>query len=252
MARKKDVKKIVSFYLLLCLFCWGCSGNDSNSSTTSADNTAASSVPEAKSLADLKLNRYEAEILEFERENQYRGVQQGSVLFLGGAPIRKWTTLAKDFQGMPVKNRGFGNATLLEINYYYGRLTDPFQAELMVVYAGESDIVLGATPEEALAAFENFQKQIALSHRTTRIVYIGIMPSPSLWKYWPNFQKANELIKKRAAEFPSIDYVDISQEMLGADGKPIPQLFEADGYSLSPAGYARLANVVSPVLEKMF
>lgn len=213
------------------MFSWGCQN-------TNIDN--------------LDPTRYEEEIKEFDRENQYKGARTGSIVLLGGAKLRGWSTVEPDFKGMPVINRAFGEATFREILHYYRRLLDPFQAEVIVMNAGENDIVLGASAEEALKSFNDFVQQLIISNRASRIVYISMIPSPKRMKYWPDFHRANELIKAVAAANPRIEFLDVTQEYLGSDGQPIEQLFQSDGVNLNTAGYARLSNAVVPVTERMF
>lgn len=203
-------------------------------------------------MENLELNRYEESIVAFERENQNQGAPKGIIVFLGSEPIRLWANLNTDLPGMPIKNRGFGGASLREINYYFPRLTDPFQPELLVVYAGEQDIMMGATPEQVLGSFRGFLEEIKISNRASRVVYISIMATPKRMKYWPEFQKANALIKQLADENNRIAFVEINAETMGADGQPIKQLFQNDGLSLNQAGYARWASALSPIVERMY
>ncbi|MCB0629596.1 MAG: GDSL-type esterase/lipase family protein [Saprospiraceae bacterium] len=200
----------------------------------------------------LDKNRFEEEIVEFERENQYQGARKGIIVFVGDAAIKNWTTLERDFGGMPVKNRGFGTATIREINHYFRRLTDPFQPEVLVMHAGESDLLEGATPAQVKEAFEGFLQQIVISNRASRVVYISIMPSPAIWDRWPEIQQANALIKQVADANDRVEFVDIGPEMLDSNGQPIPQLYQQDGHSLSAAGYARWSGAIVPVVERMF
>lgn len=201
---------------------------------------------------NLELDRYEQEIVEFERENQLKGAPTGAVVFLGGAKIREWTTLNTDLAGMPIKNRAFGEATLREVIHYYRRLLDPFQAEVIVMNAGGNDIVLGATPEEVLKSFNDFTKQMAISNRASRLVYISPVPSPKYADYIPQFQRATELIKGASSANPGIQVIDVSREFLDGNGSPILQLYESDGLRLNATGYARLSSAVAPVLGRMF
>lgn len=233
LASKKDVRKNVYCYLVLLvgILAWGCKN-------TNMDN--------------LEFNRFEEEIVEFERENQYKGAPTGAIVFLGGAHIRNWSTLTTDFTGMPVKNRGFGDATLREIIHYFRRLLDPFQAEVLVMNAGASDIVLNASAEETLQSFNDFVAQIVISNRASRLVYISMIPTPAHLGDWPEMQKANELIKAAASQNPQIEFVDVTQEYMGSNGKPIEQMFDEAGSGLNQAGYSRLRTAVAPVVERMF
>ena len=227
------MKQPILFYFLFSLFLFGCGGP-------------------SVTVENLELDRSEEAILEFERENQNLGARKGIILFLGSGPVAKWTNLNADLPGMPIKNRGFKDASLREVIHYFRRLTDPFQPELLVLYSGESDIMMGATPEQVLSGYKGFLEAIRVSNRTSRLVYISIMASPKRMKYWPEFQKANALIKQMAEENNHVVFVDINAEMMDADGKPIAQLFEADGLTLNRAGYTRWASALAPIIERMY
>lgn len=227
------MKKITYLYLPILVMClgWACDHTNIN---------------------NLELDRYEAEIVEFERENQYQGAPAGAVVFLGGKHIRQWETLQADLQGMPAINRAFGEATLREILHYYRRLLDPFQAEVLVMNAGESDILLGADPEDVFQSFQDFLVQIGISQIASRVVYISVVPSPAHWSFWPELESVNQRIQEVADANSRVEFVDVTREFLGADGQPIEQLFKSDGYQLNQAGYARLSNAVVPVVSRMF
>lgn len=230
---KKNVKKIVYGFLVLLagIVGWGC---------------------KQVNIDNLELDRYEEEIVDFERENQLQGAPTGAVVFLGGAKVREWASLKSDLAGMPIKNRAFGEATLREIIHYYRRLLDPFQAEVLVMNAGANDIILGARPEDVLKSFNDFTKQMAISNRASRLIFISPIPTPALADYIPQFQRATELIKGVASANPGIEVVDVSREFLDGNGIPIPQLYESDGKRLNSTGYARLSAAVAPVLGRMF
>src|SRR3954471_370058 len=51
----------------------------------------------------------------------------GGVLFLGSSSIVKWKTLAQDFPGVPVVNRGFGGSTIPDTGPFPPPLRPPPQ-----------------------------------------------------------------------------------------------------------------------------
>lgn len=201
---------------------------------------------------NLDKNRFEEEIVEFEREDQYQGARKGIIVCVGDAALKNWTTMQQDFKGMPVKNRAFGGATMQEVNHYFRRLTDPFQPEVLVMHAGENDLQLGATPAQVKATFDGFLEQIRISNRASRVVYISIMPTPDNKNIWPEIQQTNALIQQVANANDRIEFIDMSREVLDGDGQPILQLYQTDGESLNQTGYARWASAVVPIVEKMF
>ncbi|MDB4465778.1 hypothetical protein N9057_05775, partial [Akkermansiaceae bacterium] len=83
----------------------------------------------------------------------------------------------------------------------------------------------------------------------TRIVFLPIKPSLSRWEKWPEMKKANLTIQAISANDPLLDYLDTSTPMLGADGKPMPDLFKKDGLHLNDKGYQIWTKVVKKWLK---
>src|SRR5690348_692468 len=48
------------------------------------------------------------------------------VLFVGSSSIRMWSSLAADFPGHTVINRGFGGSRIADATYYADRLVAPY------------------------------------------------------------------------------------------------------------------------------
>jgi hypothetical protein len=61
------------------------------------------------------LNRYEEEVVLFEKEDSANGVFENQILFVGSSSIRKWYGLKKDMYPLQVLNRGFGGSTFPEL-----------------------------------------------------------------------------------------------------------------------------------------
>src|SRR4051812_8512091 len=72
--------------------------------------------PPAPAPAGLKVDQFEPEIVRFETSDRAAHPAPGGIVFVGSSSIRRWTTLAADFPGLPVINRGFGGSTMYEVN----------------------------------------------------------------------------------------------------------------------------------------
>jgi lysophospholipase L1-like esterase len=57
-------------------------------------------------------------------------------------------------------------------------------------------------------------------------------------------------VKEYARHTPHLKYIETSDMVLGADGKPRPELFRADKLHFRAAGYRLLAERVRPFLPK--
>jgi lysophospholipase L1-like esterase len=98
----------------------------------------------------------------------------------------------------------------------------------------------------------DFKALVKIVHRNlpdTPIVFISIKPSIQRWKLIGPIREANRLIRAFIATDKRLRYLDVEPPMLGADGKPRPELFVADGLHLNDAGYKLWTSLLMPYLE---
>ena len=62
-------------------------------------------------------------------------------------------------------------------------------------------------------------------------------------------QEANELIRNYCEDQNNMYFVDVSKVMLDSSGKPIEELYQADGLHMTLAGYERWVALVRPLIE---
>lgn len=172
------------------------------------------------------------------------------VLFVGSSSIRLWTTLAQDFPGVPVINRGFGGSMIADSTRYVGRIVVPYRPKLIVLYAGDNDVDGGHTSQQVIDDFKAFVAQVHLSLPAAVVAFVSIKPSIARAALWPRMRVANEGIERWAATQDSVRYVDIATKMLDATGRPRPELLREDGLHLSPAGYAIWIAELKPLLAR--
>ncbi len=70
----------------------------------------AASPTRAQTVAPADPARWEPAIKAFETADIAAPPPSGGIVFIGSSSIRLWTSLATDFPGMPVLNRGFGGS----------------------------------------------------------------------------------------------------------------------------------------------
>ena len=199
--------------------------------------------------AALELERYEPEIRAFETSDRAAMPAPGGIVFFGSSSIRRWTSLAADFPGLPVLNRGFGGSTFPEANHYISRAVLRYRPRIVVVYEGDNDIASGRSPQQVLADYREFVRLVRDSLPTARIVFIGIKPSPSRWAQADQQREANRLVREVVQADTLQSYVDVFTPMLGANGHPQPALFVGDSLHMTPAGYAIWRAQVAPHLR---
>jgi len=204
----------------------------------------ASAAPAADPAA-----KYEKDILAFEKKDKESPPPQGGTLFVGSSTFTKWKELEKDFRALKAINRGFGGSMLSDLAYYADRIILPYKPRTVVLYGGDNDITR-KSPDQVLADYKGLVEKIRKALPETKIYFISIKPSPKRAALWDKASAANQLIKDYAAKTPGLGYIDTVPVMMGADGKPKPELFLEDTLHMNRAGYELWIPVIRAALEK--
>jgi lysophospholipase L1-like esterase len=204
--------------------------------------------PNAGNSADTSPAQWERDIQAFEMADKTNPPPAGAILFVGSSSILMWKSLAHDFAGLPVINRGFGGSQMADSLFYADRIVLPCRPRQVVVYAGDNDLAAGKTPEQILNDFEAFVAKVHRALPETRVAYIAVKPSPSRWKLVERMRETNRLIAQFARANPGLDFIDVFTPMLGSDGQPRPELFAADKLHLNEKGYQLWTATVRPFL----
>jgi lysophospholipase L1-like esterase len=191
--------------------------------------------------------KWEPEIKAFEASDRTNPPPRHAILFIGSSSIRLWKTLAKDFPGEPVINRGFGGSCIADSTAFAGRIIFPYEPRTIVFYAGDNDLAQGRTPEQVAADYQAFVQTVHARLPDTRIAFISIKPSPLRWGLRDKIESANRQIAAMKGE--GLVFIDGYQAMLGADGQPRREMFRPDRLHLSENGYALWARLVKTQLK---
>ena len=190
--------------------------------------------------------RWEKDIAAFEAADKVSAPPKGEVVFVGSSTIRLWD-LAASFPDLKAINRGFGGSEMADSTRFVDRIVVPYAPRVVVVYAGDNDI-MGTTSEQIVIAFEQFVRAVHAKLPSTRIVYIGIKPSLLRWAQVDRMRAANAMIEQFCERDDRLAFVDVDHAMLGWDEKPRPELYQQDGLHLTPAGYHILNTLVRPFI----
>jgi lysophospholipase L1-like esterase len=196
----------------------------------------------------LDLAQWEPEIEVFEAADRAHPAPAGSIVFTGSSSIRLWKTLAEDFPGQPVLNRGFGGSQIREVRAFADRIVLPYEPSLVVMYCGGNDIHAGLSAEQVFADYREFVSTVHAALPKTRIAYISIAPNPARWSEVERVKTANRLIAAWSRQDPRLQFIDVYSEMLGSDGRPKPDIFVEDGLHMNEKGYEIWTRVVGQAL----
>jgi lysophospholipase L1-like esterase len=194
-------------------------------------------------------SQWEQDIAQFEAQDRSTPPRLGSIVFVGSSSIRMWTTLDRDFPGVPVLNRGFGGSEAGDVAQFAERIVVPYKPPVVVFYAGDNDLAAGKSPAQVLGAFQSF---VATMHRDlprSRIVFVSIKPSLARWNIVDKMRAANQLVRDYVRTDDRLAYVDVFTPMLDASGQPRRELYLEDGLHMTPAGYAIWRDLIAPVIR---
>ncbi|GAB3058843.1 SGNH/GDSL hydrolase family protein [Stenotrophomonas tumulicola] len=182
----------------------------------------------------------------FASHDQAQPPPRGGIEFIGSSSIRMWESLAQDFPGKPVFNRGFGGSEVRDSTYYADRILVPYAPCKVFLYAGDNDLNSGRTPVQVRDDVLAFVQRVHKDLPDTTVEYLSIKPSPSRAHLLAGINEANTMVRDALAKLPNTGYVDVHTPMLGADGQPDPKLFQQDMLHMTAAGYAIWTRVVAP------
>jgi lysophospholipase L1-like esterase len=191
-------------------------------------------------------DRFAKEIAIFAEQD----AEKGGIVFTGSSSIRRWTTLKEDFPGLPVLNRGFGGSVANDLIVYADTAVFRHEPKLLVTYTGSNDLNAKLTVQEA---FEDYTKFLSLVHERlpkTRVILTSVKISIKRLSQIPQVHELNAKLSAWAAGKDWVRYLDCHSYLADAQGQPIREYYVDDLLHLSPAGYAKWTQTLTPVLKE--
>ena len=193
--------------------------------------------------------KWESWIASFEQSDRLHPPPRNAVLFIGSSTVVLWKSLARDFPGVPIINRGFGGCEISDINRYADRIIFPYAPQKIFFRAGSNDLHAGKLPVQVFADFKKLAERIRTELPGTEFYYIALAPSISREKEAEATKKLNELIRDYVSRMPRFKYIDAWAVTLDASGKLRAELFLPDKLHLNQHGYMILADQLRPYLK---
>ncbi len=173
------------------------------------------------------------------------------IVFYGSSSIRLWDSLADDFPGLPVVNRGFGGATMAACSWFFWRLVRPLAPRSVVLYAGDNDLSDGATPENVLAQLDHLTRQLdAGCGPGTRLALLSVKVSPARLHLAPKISELNRGLQAAVERRPNSLWIDVASVLMSS-GRPDPRFFQCDGLHLNPSGYEAWTGAIRGFLPQI-
>lgn len=181
----------------------------------------------------------------------------GGIICLGSSHMQYWKSVKEDLAPLTVHNFGIGGSRMSQAaDLFVDHLAIPFKPRAVILYEGSNDINAGTAPEEVLAAFRRLHGKLHAELPQARLYVLGVVPSPGKrFEKIADLRRTNALLAKECATQPWMKFIDITEPLIGADGKPREELFKPGDIHMLPAGYAVWKSVIAPVVvpaEKPF
>ena len=192
--------------------------------------------------------QWETAIQAFEATDRTNPPPKNAIVFVGSSSIRRWESLASDFPGYKVINRGFGGSHLADSVVFADRIVIPYLPSVVLIYAGDNDIASGKSAEDVFADFKDFVRKVQRALPDARIGFISIKPCPAREKYLDSVRKTNRLVKNYTRGNGKVFFIDVFTPMLNAEGKPRPELFVKDGLHPNKQCYELWASIIKQPL----
>ena len=192
--------------------------------------------------------KWEKEVAAYEAADRASPPPKGGVVFIGSSTVRLWKTLAVDFPGHAVVNRGVGGCEIADCTHFADRLVFPHAPRQVFLRAGGNDIHAGRSPAEVAGDFNAFVETVRAKLPKVEIVFVAVNPAPSRWNETDKYRELNALIRTAAAKLTGVTVCDGFSFVLDANGQARGELFVADKLHFNTEGYKLLAAQVRPHL----
>jgi lysophospholipase L1-like esterase len=201
-------------------------------------------------LAQVKEPPFWSEIRNFKKSDSISFPVPDQILFVGSSSFRLWNDLQNYFPKHPIINRGFGGATLKDLNFYFKDIIKPYHAKQIVVYCGDNDFANDntLTIDSVVKRFETLFNKIRAADAKVKITFISIKPSPSRKMLAPKFGETNNRILQFLKKQKNTSFVDVYHKMLDERGLPLRNIFLPDSLHMNPQGYAIWQKEIEPHL----
>ncbi|HNQ88215.1 MAG TPA: GDSL-type esterase/lipase family protein [Verrucomicrobiota bacterium] len=180
-----------------------------------------------------------------------RDQDRGAVVFLGDSITQGWESLARDFPGLKVANRGISGDVTRGVLYRLKEDVLDLDPRAVVLLIGTNDLEENGRPEDVAANVGDILEACRTHNPRMPVVVCKVMPShPSKQRPADAIRRINELVDGRVAASPSFVRCDTYSGFADAEGNARPDEFP-DLLHPNAAGYARWRAALEPVFTRL-
>ena len=192
------------------------------------------------------------DIQQFRKMDSIQAPPSNGILFVGSSSFTRWKDVQDYFPGYTIINRGFGGSTLADVLRYEEDVIFKYNPKQIVIYCGENDIASSdtITANTVFNRFTTLFSEIRAVYPNVPVVFISLKPSPSRWQLRDKATSTNDMIEKYLSKQKNAEFINVWKPMLGANGRPRPELFVEDNLHMNAKGYAIWQKLIEPTLLK--
>lgn len=194
---------------------------------------------------DIQTARYDDDVNAVLAQIGRRALPAAPIAFFGSSSFRLWQNMAEDLNSLDVVNLGFGGGTNASGLHYIDTLLTPLNPAKVVLYFGENDISNdGLTANTSFRNFRILYDQIRFQLPDALVFFLSAKQSPTKWIYSDVVDEFNRMAEQYSQHQSSLTYVNVTDVLLGENGRPIGSCYIGDGVHLNSMGYAKWVEVL--------
>jgi poly(3-hydroxybutyrate) depolymerase/lysophospholipase L1-like esterase len=179
---------------------------------------------------------------------QNRQRDKGAVVFLGDSITQGWGSLAKDFPGIKVANRGISGDTTRGVRLRLKEDVEDLNPAAVVLLIGTNDLGLGGEPEPAAENIKAILASLKQHNPNTPVIVCKVMPRQE--SFTKNVTRLNELVDTATQDNPQAIRCDtwsiFANEKGAAKKEEFPDLLHPNG-----PGYAKWKAALTPIFAQL-
>jgi lysophospholipase L1-like esterase len=178
---------------------------------------------------------------------------RNSIVFAGDSLTGSWRSLAQDFSGERVANRGIGGDVSRGLLFRFEEDVLALDPKAIVILIGTNDLTARQRADQTLANIRDMLDLVRQKKRNIPVLLCTVPPSANPKAPVAEQERIalNDGLKAIAQSDPQVTLVDLFAATATQDGAPIPQYFRSDLLHLSPAGHARWKELVHSALREI-
>lgn len=137
-----------------------------------------------------------------------------------------------------------GSSMFQAANLFIDNLAIPFKPRAVILNEGSNDIHAGTTPDEILVHFRKLYRKLHSELPNTRLYVLSLVPDD---KNIVAIRKTNTLLERECKSW-WIKFIDVTEPLIGDNGKPKKELFKKGDIHMRPSGYAVWKSILAPVI----